>query len=332
MESEGLIRELRARGVVPEGAAGDTPAPSIDRPWYIGLMLGVAGWIAGIFILLFVALLFKPGGAGSAIVIGVVLLGIAWGLFTFDREGAFVSQLALALSVAGQFAMLFGMHELLFKHSSGFPGLALIALVLQLVLVVVMPSRLHRTMSGLFACIAWAILIRFSLWDKGGWTFSGGEPRAMPSPAAALWGWAIVWLPVGAVLYLAILREAEWMARGWAAIVRPACNGLIAGIAVGTLLSEPFESFTWMGSAPHKENWLVLWPLLAALASVGAMVAAFALGSRGLLATCVVAALLHMTHFYYAMGTTLLVKSVTLLVLGALLMGAAQYLKRPRVP
>jgi uncharacterized membrane protein len=48
------------------------------------------------------------------------------------------------------------------------------------------------------------------------------------------------------------------------------------------------------------------------------------------MAVCVVAALLHLSHFYYTMGTTLLIKSATLLVLGAALLAGAHVLKRPR--
>ena len=48
----GLVEALRARGVL----AADAPAPPTDtshRPWFIALMLGFAGWLAGIFLLSF---------------------------------------------------------------------------------------------------------------------------------------------------------------------------------------------------------------------------------------------------------------------------------------
>jgi Domain of unknown function (DUF4401) len=126
-----------------------------------------------------------------------------------------------------------------------------------------------------------------------------------------------------------IRQEAAWMARGWQALLRPLSIGLIAGLAAGTLLSEPWESFSWWaGSTPVQKNWLALWPLLSAFAALGALAAAFALGSRGLIGGCVVAALLHIAHFYYAMGTTLLLKSITMLVLGALLLWGARLLNR----
>jgi uncharacterized membrane protein len=50
------------------------------------------------------------------------------------------------------------------------------------------------------------------------------------------------------------------------------------------------------------------------------------------MAVCVVAALLHVSHFYYVMGTSLLVKSMIMLAMGAAFLGAAHYLKRSDAP
>jgi Domain of unknown function (DUF4401) len=170
--TEELISLLRTRGLLDKvtatddrGAESGAPlsASAHDRPWYVTVLLGASGWVAGIFLLLFVFTLFKPDSAGAAFVTGVVLLIAAWGLFMVDRDGAFVSQLALALSVAGQIAVLFGASESLFKHSRSIAGLATLALILQTVLIVVMPNRLHRMMSALFACAAWALAVRYGL-------------------------------------------------------------------------------------------------------------------------------------------------------------------------
>ncbi len=326
-----LLDELRARGLVPDGAPAAAVERAAGRPWYIGLMLGAAGWVAGVFLLVFVMLLFRPDSSASAFFIGPVLLAAAWGLFRVDREGAFVSQLALALSIAGQFAVVFALGETFFKSSHSIAGLAFIALLLQVALIAVMPNRLHRTMSALFACVAWALLVRYGVWDQTETSYA--RPGAMaPSLGYALLGWALSWLPVAGLLWLAILREPAWMAGGRQAIVRPATVGLVVALAVGTLLSQPFESFTWLHSSNARQGWLAIWPLLSALAALGGLAAAFALGHRGLTATCVVAALMHASHFYYAMGASLLLKSATMIVLGALLLGAAHYLRQRTSP
>ncbi len=330
--TEQLLHELRARGLAADGPAGDPGSShATNRPWYVSLLLGAAGWIAGIFLLIFVFMLFKPEGAGPALVVGLVLLAAAWGLFKVDREGAFVSQLALALSVAGQFAVLYGIGDTFFKGTREIAGIALVALVLQVALIVAMPNRLHRTMSALFACMAWALLVRYGLWDQAEWGGSRDTPAAH-SLGLALLGWAIAWLPVGGLLYVVAHREPTWIAQGRQAIVRPAVVGLIVGLAVATLLSQPFDSFRWGGRTEVQQGWLAIWPLLSALAALGALAAAFAMGNRGLTAMCVVAALVHVSHFYYAMGATLLIKSATMIVLGALLLAAAHHLKQKASP
>lgn len=325
-----LVHVLRTRGLIADGVAGEVSAQRItDRPWYISLLLGASGWIAGIFLLVFVFLLFRPDSPGVALFTGLVLLSAAGVLFIVDREGAFVSQLALALSVAGQFALLFGISDSIFKLSRSFAGIAFSAFILQLVLIGVMPNRLHRIMSTVFACAAWAIVVRYGLWDESVWgQMRSAGPNATPSLPLAVVSWAIVWLPAGGLLYLLIRNEPAWMARGWQTLLRPVSVGLIVGLAAATLLSHPFDSFSLGLSIEHRQNWLALWPMFSALASLAALAAAFALGSRWLTGACVVAVLLHVSHFYYAMGTTLLIKSMTMLVLGALLLGWARFLKR----
>ena len=304
--------------------APENAAP--ERPWYIGLLLGVAGWVAGIFVLIFVAAVLHA----VPLLAGIVLLAAAWGLFKVDRDGAFVSQLALGLSVAGQFALLFGIHEAVFKGMrESIATLSFIALAIQLTLVLVMPNRLHRSMSTIFACIAWAAFVRYGLWDQPFWADWGSKDKAPATPPAmALLGWLVAWAPAGLGLYFLVRKEAAWMAARRAELARPLATGLILGLAFATIMSQPFETFRIFGDAP-KVGWLALWPILSALASLGALAAAFAFGSRGLMGLCVLAALLHVSHFYYAMGGSLLFKSTLMLAMGAACIAGARAVKRP---
>jgi hypothetical protein len=316
--ADDLLLEL---GKAPESAAA-------ERPWYIGLLLGVAGWFAGLLLLIFVGAVLRPDSGPGALATGLVLLASAWGLFKVDRDGAFVSQMALALSIAGQFALLFGLHESIFKSDKGIASIALVALLIQLALVPAMPNRLHRSMSTLFACIAWAVFVRYGLWDQPFWADWGPNRSKAPptSLAMALLGWFVAWAPAGGALYLLVKKEPAWMAAGRQAIARPIATGLIFGLAFATLISQPFESFTLFGDGP-KVGWLALWPMLSALASLGALAAAFALGNRGLMGLAVLAALLHVSHFYYAMGSSLLLKSVLMLAMGAACLAGARWLR-----
>ena len=303
--------------------AVSTPTAASGRPLAISLLLGISGWFAGIFMLFFVALLIHPDSAASAAVTGTVLLAAAWGLFMVAHDGTqvFVAQLALALSIAGQCLVVYAMSN----HAGNIGPIAASALVLQVVLSLVMPNRLHRTLSTLFATIAWALTVRFVLFDAQADWHDDRAQRATPLPAA-LGGWLLTWGPVAAALWWAIRNEPAWVARGWTALVQPLVTGLLAGLAFATLASQPFEIMRWFGAGADAGS-LALWPLLSALAALGALAAAFAQGRRALMALCATATLLHVGCFYYALGTSLLVKSLLMLAMGTACIVAARVLR-----
>ncbi|HSI58688.1 MAG TPA: DUF4401 domain-containing protein [Ideonella sp.] len=335
-----LLQALQARGLAgtpAEGSAntatapataptaeGVSPAPATptphDRPWYIAALLGVSGWFAGIFLLVFIAILVQPDSAGKAGVTGALLLGAAWAMFKADPEGVFLAQFAFALSIAAQCLLLFAIGS---NFHSAAPVVAT-ALALQLALTLLIPNRLHCTISAVFATIVWALTLRFTLFGDIEYGYRLTEHAS--SPADALMGWLLAWLPVAAALWALIRREPAWMARGWQAVLRPVMNGLVIGLALGTLVSRPFESFYWFGSGSAQAGWLALWPLLSALGALGGIAAAFALRSRALMGACIVAALLHLSQFYYELGTSLLLKSLLMLAMGGAMLLAAKAL------
>ncbi len=302
--------------------AVSTPSAASGRPLAISLLLGVSGWFAGIFMLIFVALLIHPDGAGAAAITGAALLAAAWGLFMVAHDGAqvFVAQLALALAIAGQCLVVYAMSS----HAKGIGPIAAAALVLQVVLALVMPNRLHRTLSTLFATIAWALTVRFVLFDAHA-DWHRDLPRVTALPAAS-GGWLLTWGPVAAALWWALRNETAWAARGWAALAQPLTTGLVASLAFATLASQPLEEMRWFGGDANAGS-LALWPLLSALAALGALAAAFAQRRRALMALCAIAALLHVGCFYYALGTPLLLKSLLMLAMGVACIVAARVLR-----
>jgi Domain of unknown function (DUF4401) len=318
-----LFDELRARGLVAhEAMLPATVDAAVQRPWYIATLLGASGWFAGVFMLGFVAVLFQPDSALKAAVSGTVLLAAAWGLYKADRDAAFVAQLALALSLAGQCLMVYAMTT----QTHGLAAVAGAALVLQAALALAMPNPLHRALSALFASIAWALLLRFAIFGEPG--LSSADRAASLALAPALAVWLLAWLPIAALIGWLIRAEPAWMARGWQAVLRPIVHGLIVGLAYATLASEPFESYRAFGNAAAGPDWLALWPLLSALGALAALGAAYALRSRALIGACVVAMLLHVSHFYYELGASLLLKSLLMLAMGAAMLLAARLLAR----
>lgn len=328
---DALLIALREHGLLDTPAAGlaaAAPRPTADeRPWFIGALLGASGWLAGLCVLGFVGLLFRPTSPAAAGLAGAVLLGAAWGLYKADREGAFVAQLALALSIAGQCLVLYAMTGPM--HS--FAPIATAAFALQVALALLMPNPLHRTLSTWFAAIAWGVAVRSHLVGDPG--LFGASSRGVTSLPMALAAWCVAWFPVAGLLLALIRTEPRWMAQGWQGVCRPVAAGLIVGLASATLVSQPFESLRGLVGGAAAQDWAALWPALSALGALAGLAAAFALGHRGLVGLCGVAALLHVAHFYYALGTSLRMKSMLmLLTAGAMLFAANRLAARRPTP
>lgn len=320
--SEMLIRALTARGLLPADAPAFEPR-TVDRPWYISIVLGLAGWLAGLFAMIFVAMLFEPNSASGYAVAGLVLLAAAFGLYAVDRESAFFDQLALAFSIAGQLAMMAAAFEL----TGSAAGTAAFVSIMQAVLLVVMPNRLAKAIAAFFACIAWALAVRFAWW--GEWSFESRDQEVALLPA--LLGWFVIWIPLIVFAYVLIERETHWMASSLQRIARPALGGILLSLALGTWVSEPLGSVSIWGPAAARTNWLAIWPLLAAATALYAAACAFRLRNRALLGVATAGALLHVVQFYLVLGTSLLMKSCIMLSIGALsLLAALQIHRRMR--
>lgn len=296
-----------------------------DRPLAISLLLGASGWVAGLFMLAFIAMLFRPDEPAQAAICGLVLLAAAWGLYKVDSDGAqvFIAQLALAFSIAGQCLMLFALSG----RAHSIVAIANAALVLQILLALVMPNRLHRTLSTVFACIAWALTVRFGLLGAPSFDWRGNMPRVTLSLAAAIAGWLVAWVPIIAALWWSIGHGATSALQRRPALVQPIVTGLTIGLAFATVASQPFESWRWLGGGEADVGGLALWPLLSAFGALAAVAAAYARRQRGLMSVCIVAALLHVSHFYFALGTSLLVKSVLMLAMGGIALIAARVVR-----
>jgi hypothetical protein len=301
---------------------GPPPEPADDRPWYISTVLGGAGWLAGLFALGFVAVLFEPETAAGFAVAGIVMLAAAFGLYAADRQ-AFFDQLALALSIAGQLALAWAAAE----ATESATGTAALVTLMQAVLLVVMPNRLAKALAAFFACTAWALAVRFALWGET--TMS--DVRAEVPLGLALVSWLVIWVPLIVAAEVLIALEARWMARPWRAIARPAQTGLLMALAIATWASEPLGSLVfWAPPGETYVNWLVLWPLLGAATALFAAICAYRLQNRALVGLAIAGALLHVIQFYYLLGTTLVVKSMIMLAVGAALLAGAWGLERRR--
>jgi hypothetical protein len=323
---ERLQDSLRAAGVI----SGDAPMPpdnEQDRPWFIALLQGFAGWLAGIFLLVFLGFVFRPDEQASILLLGAILLVAAYLIYRLDREAVFLDQFALALSIAGQFAVAWGF---IGDHFNGLSA-SMALVVLQVVIWLVMPNTTARTLAALFACIAWVFTIRFMLRPADGFDELVGFGRnsdRLPGAWTLPVGWVLTWGPLIAAVWWLIAREARWMAQGFSERLRPALTGLLAALALAGIAAEPFAFlFLGMDQMGFSFSWWAVFPLLSIALAAFAAYGAFRVRSAGLLGLAIVAGLLHLARFYYFYGTTLLWKSVLMLIAGAGLLALGVWMR-----
>jgi hypothetical protein len=321
-----LIAALHERGLV----SADVPPPPdhTDRPWFIALLMGFAGWVAGFFVIVFIAIALDLNKSEEAMIAGLVLLAVAWVLYFIGRGRVFVDQLALALSIAGQLAVAVFLFE---KLADPLPIAAAI-LGMQLAVFAAMTDRTARTLATFFASIAWVFVVRFWLRPHEGDAFFDSHGSVV-APLFGVWTLPVelllTWLPPIAVVAWLRRTETRWMARGAAAFARPAITGLLLGLALGGVTAEPVSMLVLGADEIGRQfDWWGLFPIASIVLAMIAAWNAFALRSAGLLGLSIVAALVHVARFYYVYGTSLTMKALIMLGAGALLLGAGRLLGR----
>jgi hypothetical protein len=284
------------------------------------VLLGVSGWLAGLFALGFVAVTFRPEHAPGFAFLGLVLLGIALAVLR-AAGGAFLEQGALALSIAGHGLLGAAVHE----ATDSTAATAWAVAVFQAGWIAVVPARLPRILSTLLGVVAVTFAVRLLV--------GGGELRLWRGEQAvdlapALLGWCCVWLPIAAAAGLLVRREVRWMAAGLQDLLRPVSTGLLVALALASPASHPLGALSLWENDAARESWLALWPLFSLGAALWALWLAHRLRSAALVGTAIAGGLLHVFHFYLLLGLTLLAKSTIMMALGGALVAGALALRR----
>ena len=327
MTYEQLFRALQAEGLRADAAPPPPPGLPVPTPWVARALLGVCGWIAGLLVLLALGAIFSGllENEGALTVIAVCGLGIAAAIYATAGRNELVLQFALATSLAAQLAAAAAMGQWS-GHSTA--GVALAMALLQVLLVAIMRNPLHRFLSTLFAV--------------GALGYAAHEGQALPYFVAL-----VAMATVGVWL-----AEARWQRAGLAAIGRPVGYALAIALLL-VPIAEPGWLFWSSGRPAVGADWhiaIAVLPALAlllgwltraagparqaasAIAGAGlAVLAAYApgitlallvvlmgfrVGSRLLIGAALLAAVIYVGIFYYQLQTTLLVKSLALLVAG----------------
>jgi hypothetical protein len=345
MSAAELWGRLSAAGL----AEGDRPpAPAAESPWYVRAMLGAAGWIGALFLTAFIgaAFYFVMENAASAMIVGLILCGAAFGLFMRFDGNDFVEQFALVISLLGQVMLCIGLGQLLEKQEAAF-YLAVAAVEAGLVLAV--PNFLHRVLAACGAAVAIALAINaLQLHGLTAPILCAGLAWIWLEPARWATGGRL-WRPVGYGLVLAlILVETFRLAGGpslfgmaaerpsWIALHGPLIGrALAAAILVWTASAiarrEGFAANTRTMVAACAAALVIGLLGLGAPGFASALIVlllGFAAGNRLLLALGILSLLGFVSHFYYSLHATLLEKSGLMAVTGVVLLAAFVLLRR----
>jgi uncharacterized membrane protein len=346
-DANSLWVQLKQAGLVE----GDVPAETVAvTPWYIRTMLGIAGWIGAMFLLGFVGAAFSivMKSAASGLLVGALLCAGATVMFRARPNGDFIGQFALAVSIAGQSLIGFGLGHLLTSQIS---LIAIAFAVLQLGLFLLIPNFLHRvlsTMSGIgallvafsdwgfypytqavvFAAFVWAWLNEFRFAGRG------AEIRALAYGLTLL-------VIIGLVTYSSLgYWRSAWIGRGQMAFIGGQFSFWVAAALIGAItVWVVWKLLLRQGVAIARGPGLaaLAGAVLVGLVSVNApgvgiavtmLLLGYANGNRVLAGLGILSLLAYWSYYYYSLDLTLLEKSVVLVCAGIALIAARLAMKR----
>jgi len=335
-----LSAALTSRGLLAEGQelAIEAGPEVITSPWYVQVMMGVCAWFAGIFLLasvvMFVFELFFHGHenwGAFLIVSGCVCAGATFLYSVVSENGTFGSQFALAMSCAGQIGIGASLGGL-----GGVRTALWGTMILQIALIFLIRNRLHRVLMSTGAVILWAFATHEILFREipgvAIWGSRSPESYVISIDSVALW--LAVWSPVAYLAWWLVRHEADWMAEGREKLLRPVTYGVVGALSIAPLATHPASLWMAMGLGSSRgftdgsHGATALWPLLAMFLAMLGLALAFAIRNRPLMGVAIIFGLLEVSTFYYVLGTTLLVKSIVMIVLGMVLIASAHWLAK----
>ena len=331
MNYDELYGRLAAEGYTTQREAPRIASPAPGGIWYTRVMLGFAGWIAGLFLVGFFAgtfvMLMRTPSAMLALGLGLCVAAVV--IDRYARGGDVIPQVALAIGLAGRTLYALGVAGL--AGSSDHLVAAWAVVALEVVLFVALKSSLHRVLGVMVAAAALyfalhkvgaagaaSLILATSLaflWGDEGWWRT--DRRLHEGGAALAWGLAIV--VVLWPLPSFFLREAKDASR----LLET------AGYAAGLLLLVWKISQSMGGRAGKGAGLAMLAVVVLTLAAhrapgvvAGSLVllAGLASGRPALAAWGAMGVVGYLSVFYYQLDQTLLAKSASLAAAGAMLL------------
>ncbi|MGM0856271.1 MAG: DUF4401 domain-containing protein [Pseudomonadota bacterium] len=303
-------------------------------PWFVRVLQAFSGWLAAVFLLGFTALVARSVVESTlgSLSLGVMALLTAFGLFRVTRSDV-GEHLALAVSLVGQLLVAWGLANV--WETSAYLWWVLMSL--QGVLALVMPSHTHRGFSAFAASIALYMALAMSAMGPVAsgivllaltalWLNEFRWPLRIHHVQAWGYGLLVGQLVIQGVAHIggSLLYFDARTAGIWAALT-PWLGVALVALALGALLFTRLDaSLSARARGAACVCAVVLLIVTYHVPSVGqgvvVMLLGVAVGHRLLVGIGALSLLLGVGSYYYSLETTLLMKSLTLLLIGGLLL------------
>lgn len=329
-----LWQELRDAQLV---SATSPPASSASAPWFVRVILGIAGWIGALFLLGFVGAAFAIvlKSAAASLLVGVLCCVGAYFIFRAAAENIFVGQFGLALGLAGQALFIFGLYEQ-FQHAT--LTFYLLVLLFETVLTLLLPNFIHRLLTSWGALAALALaLAQLELGSL--------LPGVIAAAFAVLWLGELRWAAHGAILRplgysltlillqlqsLLLPHRGDWLLREFTPhlnrvpwLGKALCAATLLAVAIKLLCDEGIALTSRAGAtllAVTALAMLVSFPATGVATALLILIIGYAGGNRLLVGLGICAFAGFLSYFYYQLQSTLLSKSLLLVASGAALL------------
>lgn len=315
-----------------------TPA-QLETPWFVRVLQAFSGWLAALFLLGFIAMgmVFLVESPAASLAAGLVMISAAFGLFRKARSDL-LEHLALAISFAGQLLIAWALVE--FWNASTYSVWSLLGwslLGLQCMLALVMPSQVHRTLSAFAAALALymalamgalapvasgLVLLALTLLWLNEFRCPGRIKRLQA------WGYGLL---LGLLVIQGLAHSGQSLPlfdgmtnSAWVGLT-PWLSVALLALALLLVFLSVFQRFStfrgrWTAYACAAALLIVSFYVPSVGQGVVVMLLGFAIGHRLLVGAGVLSLLLGIGSYYYWLDSTLLMKSLTLLVIGGLLL------------
>jgi hypothetical protein len=312
--SAAVWQKLAASGLVQGELPQAPPRPS----WPVRVMLGIAGWIGALCLLVFAGLAFEAifKNAGMALVVGILACAAATAMFRAAPENDFASQFGFAVSLAGQALIVYGI-------ASGTDGKSVASVgmtssIVQAILFFLVPNYLHRIWTAATSACAFALaltdmgLVAFApglLTAAFGWVLLREFDLAKHSvlARAAGYGFAL------AVVVVAVLHSGVWfswlidqpkvpLGGPWGVWIGSALTGAVLVLAVLRLLAREGLAMDSGQSRIAIIGAVVIALFTLKAPGIGPVVAVLVLGyangNRVLAGLGILGMLVYLSHYY----------------------------------